>query len=533
MTALLHDSPLSGVAARRSRWRISSGRLSVLVPALLAAALTAYRYDAKPFWRDEVYTLSTAGRSVGDMMGLLSERDAGLVGYYLIMQPWIAVSEASWWIRLPGAVATVVLVALVAVLGRRFAGPWGGLVAGTVAALAPAVYLHGQEARPYPMALTAVVVTVLLLLRSTERPRAWIWPVAATTALLAVLLHPLVTLPSVGAVFFAVWLRPGRARRWALVLAALPAGLVGAGLVVAGSMQAAERPPAPATLPEYFTFWRLVADVPWLGWAVLALAVVGAVVLLRRGPTRDSGREPHALVLVLWAPMPVLAITTLGLMGGYFNQRYASAALPAIAVLAAVALTALPAAARRLASRSARGERWAGWAAVTAVVVLLVSLVPAGVGFRQARAGFDDPAGAAQQIAAQAQPGDAVVYVGNVVRPMVEAYYPPGLAGSDRLTDALLVASPEDSDTLGGLEVYRVVDKIAELAPHRRVWLVGSVATATGDLGRTTGNARAVMRDRRLVSSTDHNWLRVELWETPEDDVTGASASQEPPGVAQ
>lgn len=522
MTALLDDPPLPRAATGRSRRDLRSRWLPVLLPALLAAALTAFRYDAKPFWRDEVYTLSTAGRGVGDMMGLLSERDAGLVGYYLLMHPWLAVSEASWWIRLPGAVATVVLVALTAVLARRFAGPWGALVAGAVTALAPAVYLHGQEARPYPMALTCVVLTVLLLLRSTHRPRAWLWPALAAVALLAVLLHPLVTLPSVGAAFFAVWLRPGRARRWALVASALPAGLVGVGLVAAGSLQAAERPPAPATLPEFFTFWRLASDVPQLGWPVLALAVVGAVLVLRR-------RTRHALVLVLWAPMPVLAITTLGLMGGYFNQRYASAALPAIAVLAAVALTALPAGARRL----ARGRRWAGWVASAAVVALLACLVPAGVHFRQARAGFDDPAGAAEQIAAQAQPGDAVVYVGNVVRPMVEAYYPPGLAGSDRLADPLLVASPEDSDTLGGLEIRRVGDKVDALAPHPRVWLVGSVATATDDLGRTTGNARAVMDGRRLVSSTDHNWLRVELWETPTPDTTGALASQEPPGVAQ
>ena len=519
MTLLLDDPPVQGTPPSRARWRRPATWLPVLLPALLAAALTAYRYDGKPLWRDEVYTLSTAGRPVADMMGLLSERDAGLVGYYLLMHPWLRVSESQDWIRLPGAVATVVLVALVAVLGRRFAGAPGALVAGTVAALAPAVYLHGQEARPYPMALTAVVVTVLLLLRQSDRPRRWLWPVLGAVALLAVLLHPLVTLPSVGAAFFATWLRPGRARRWTLVWAALPAGLVGVGLVAAGSMQAVERPPAPATLPEFFTFWKLASDVPWLGWPVLALAAAGAVVLLTRH-RRGRARERHALVLALWAPMPVLAITVLGLIGGYFNQRYASAALPAIAVLAAVALTSLVGLARR------RGGRWAQRVTALGVVVLLACLLPASITFRDRDAGFDDPRGAAAEIAAGAQPGDAVVYVGNVVRPMVEAYYPAGLAGSDRLDDALLVAGPLESDTLGGLEVRGVGPKVEALAPHQRVWLVGSVATATGDLGRTTGNARAVMEGRRLVSSTDHSWLRVELWETDDAPVVAAP----PPG---
>ena len=36
----------------------------------------------------------------------------------------------------------------------------------------------------------------------------------------------------------------------------------------------------------------------------------------------------------------------------------------------------------------------------------------------------------------------------------------------------------------------------------------------TGDLGRSTASARAVMEGRELTSRTDHGHLRVELWET-------------------
>ncbi|CAA9435591.1 MAG: hypothetical protein AVDCRST_MAG35-2902, partial [uncultured Quadrisphaera sp.] len=176
--------------------RSPAGTAAVLVPVVLAVALTAWRYDAKPLWRDEVYTLTTAGRGFAEMLELLAVRDAGLVGYYALMNPWLALGEAPAWMRLPGALATPVAVGLCAAIGRRVGGPTTALVGGVLVALTPSVVRHAQEARPYPLVLAAVALTALLLLRAGARPTARQRTAVAATAAVAVALHPLVALPA-------------------------------------------------------------------------------------------------------------------------------------------------------------------------------------------------------------------------------------------------------------------------------------------------------------------------------------------------
>ena len=479
--------------ARRDR----AGTAAVVVPVLLAVALTAWRYDAKPLWRDEVYTLTTAGRPFADVLDLLAVRDAGLFGYYALMNPWLALSEAPAWMRLPGALATPVVVGLCAVIGRRVGGPATALVAGVLVALTPSVVRHAQEARPYPLVLVAVTLTALLLLRAHQRPAVRERVAVAVTAALAVALHPLVALPAVAGLFAAAWLGAERRQRGVVTLAAVPALVIGLGLVAVGAMQAAQSPPAPATAAEYLTFWRIVTASPQLGLVVLVLAVAGAV-LVRRRP-----RE--ALLLIAWALAPVAAITLLGLSGGYFNARYATACVPAVCVLVALAVSAAHGALVRAA------PRWAPFGLVAAVAAVVAVQAPAAVAHRSAPYYFDDAPGAAREVAAAAAPGDAVAWVGPVARPLVAPHLVALAADGERPRDALLVAGPERSDTLGGQEV--AADRRQEvLAAHPRVWLVGTRATATEDLSRRSPTARATSAGRALVSRQDHGWLRVELW---------------------
>ncbi len=489
----VRGGPVRGRAERLGAWT-RGPTVAVLVPVLLAVALTAWRYDAKPLWRDEIYTLVTAGRSLPDVLDLLAVRDAGLVVYYALMNPWLAVGDSAAWLRLPSAVATPVAVGLCAALGRRVGGSATALVAGVLAALAPGIVVHAQEARPYPLVLAATSLTALLLLRATEGPSRARWVVLAGVAVLAGALHPLVALPAVAGLFAAAWWRPGRARRRAVVAAGLPAALVGLALVVVGYQQSVASPPAPATPAEYLTFWRIMASSPVIGVVVLALVVVGAVSLRRRRRPRE------VLLLLAWAATPVAAVTVLGLSGSYFNARYATASVPALCVLAALGAAAVVA-------RLVRRRSWG--VAVVLLAVVAVQAPPA-LAQRAAAYSFDDAPGAAAEVAAGARPGDVVVYAGPVARPLVSRYLPPGLVG-ERLDDVLLVASPEQSDTLGGGEVP-ARDRAELLAGYPRVWLVGTRATATNDLARRSWSATAVATERDLLSRHDHGYLRVELW---------------------
>ncbi len=483
-------------------WTVA--HLPVLVPTLLTAALTAWRYDAKPLWRDEIYTLTTAGRPLGEMAGLLVDRDAGLSVYYLLVHGWLLVSHDTAWLRLPSALAAVAAVALAAALGRRVGGDAVALLAGTTVALSQALVTHAQEARPYPLVLATVTVVALLALRQAEDPRRGRGAVLGGAGVLAVGLHPLVALPAVAAVLGALWLRPGRARRRDVTVIALPAAVLGASLVLVGSLQAAADPPARMPLWKLSTFWRLVADVPAPGVVLGLLAVAGALRLARRRET---------LVLVAWAVLPVAAVSVLGLLGGYFNYRYATAAVPALAVLAAAGAVAVTGAALARAGWGQRGRARAIAVAALALV-LVAALGPGAIADRRAAYYFDDGPGAAAQLADQALPGDAVVFVGSVSRPLVERHLPAGELGPGRLEDALLDAGDDHADTRGGDDVPAAQRRRA-LAGHPRVWVVGTMAVATDDLYRPSPTARAAAAGRAMVSRTDHGHVRVELWAAP------------------
>lgn len=497
-------------APDRATWQHGAlaARLAIVAPTVLALALTAWRYDTKPLWRDEVYTLTTAGRDLPDMFELLFVRDAGLSVYYTLMHGWLLVSHDPAWMRLPGAVAAVAAVALTAALGRRIGGSGVALLAGTAVALSQALVVHAQEARPYPLVLATVVATTLLALRAAEGPSRGRWVALSVVGALAVGLHPLVALPAIAGTLAALWLRPGRASRRQVFRAAAPAAVLGVLLVLVGAAQAIASPPARMPLWKLGTFWKLFADVPAPGLVFVALAVVGAVVLHRRRRRREL------VVLGAWAVLPLVSVSVLGLIGGYFNSRYATAAVPALAVLAAVGACATVAAG---VARLRPGAHGGARAVAVSVLVLaaVVSMGPSALAYREKPYSFDDAPAAAAQLAAQDRPGDAVVFVGAVTRPLVERYLPPGELVSGSLHDALLAPGNAEADTLGGQDVPAVQQQAA-LAGFSRVWVVGTTAVASGDLSRRSTVTRAAMDGRTMLSRTDHGHVRVELWAAPQ-----------------
>ena len=320
-------------------------------------------------------------------------------------------------------------------------------------------------------------------------------------------LHPLVAVPAVAGIFAGLWLRPGRALRRHALAAAAPAAVLGLALVAVGFVQAGERPPAVSSPWRLLTFWKLFGDTPWPGLVVAALAVVGVVAL----GARRAHRRREALVLGAWALLPLGAVSYLGLSGSYFNARYASATAPALAVLAAVGVVALAS----CGARRGTGPAWRtrrSVAVASALLVTALALVPGAVHLRERAYDFDDAPTAAAQLAAQARPGDAVVYVGSVTRPLVQRYAWPSAEDEGRPADVLLVAGPLASDTRNGLQVPARDDERL-LDPHARVWVVGTMAVATDDLGRGAASTRAAMDGRYMVSRTDHGHVRVELWQ--------------------
>lgn len=284
MTALV-GTPAVPTNTPRTPGRGRLDLLALLPGLLLATALTAWRFDAKPMWRDEWYTLGTADRPLLDVLHLVSgSQDVGLAGYYSAVHAWLLLGDGTAWLRLPSAVGTLVLVAATVAVARRQAGRAAGVVAGLLAAVAPEVVAHAQEARPYPLVLAGVACTLWSLLRYRERPgpgRAW------TVALVAVVpgtLHPIAGLPAVVGMLGAASLRPGLASRREIVAVALPAAvtgsvLVGAALVVAAG-QSSGPPPTADDLPLLLTS---LTGGRWLAAGTLVAATAGALALRRPG----------------------------------------------------------------------------------------------------------------------------------------------------------------------------------------------------------------------------------------------------------
>ena len=493
--------------------------LALVVPLVLSVALTVLAYDRKPLWRDEFYTLSTAGRSTGAMLDLLRGSDIGLTGFYSVMHVWLWFGGSSAWLRLPAALATVGLAVMTALLARHIAGTVAGLVAGSVASVLPAVASHAQEARAYPLVLLSLVSTVFVLLRYTEEAssrRAWLLVVVSS---LACGLHPVVGLPATAAVFAAALAFPGAARRRRLVVVGAPSVLLGVALLGLSARQQGARAAGRTT-----SGWEHAAALPgavagpWWADAIVWLAAVGGVLVIRIAVLGGLARTRLVrLVMVLWVCAPFCAVAVLGAVGSSGLSRYASAASPGLAILAGVGVSGV-------CGGSPRGRRTAAPAlrAVLGVVLGITVIavhVPPVLRLRADPYFADDPRSAASALAAGARSGDAVIYNGATARGLIHLYSP----ALPPAQDVFLAAGPVASDTISGREVApERWQSLVSDRPH--VWMVGT--TTTGDEWTEPRKAEALAASHVLVQHRDHGGYRLQLWSRRHPDRSSKGMTQ-------
>ncbi|NIZ90999.1 glycosyltransferase family 39 protein [Kineococcus rubinsiae] len=467
------------------------------LPVAVAVVTSLWRLTAKPLWRDEFYTLSTAVRDYDVMLGGLRVTDAGMGLWYAVEHPWVQVSQSALWLRLPGVAATVLVAVLAALVARRLAGPAAGAVAGVLAVLAPVVVDHSQEARPYPVITAAVAATAWGLLRDREDPRArWtlLWSAAATVA---AALHVLSGAPAVAALLAVALVAPGRRSRRRVLVGALPAAVVTVAMVAVGLSQAPGR-----IGPDFPLLAQTVAL--WTSYAGSRPALAGLLVLVVAG-LAQLRRQPATLALVLvWALAPVAGVVASAAAGQLFEARYTTAAAPGLAVLAGLGAPRL----RRWLTRALRAPRAA--VALTAGVVALTvaGQVPHLLAERRLPYVADDMPCATGAVAAGARPGDAVVLLGNTTRPMLRYYLPAGVP----VTDVLLATDPARSVSIGGDDLP-TGQRAAALAGWDRVWLVGVRLRDPWPVV-FPDSLRAVQTGRAQVATTDCGQMRVELWTT-------------------
>jgi mannosyltransferase len=303
--------------------------VQVTVVAGVALVLGLIRLGTASFWVDEAFTESEMRRSLVDTISAQYH-----LLYYWIERPWAAVAGTSEWaLRFPSVLGAMLAGSLMLVLGRRLFDPWVGLVSGLLVVTSPFVVQWSQQTRGYTMLLALVIGTTLLLLRALERRSRLAWAVYGLAFTAVVVWQPVS-----GVLLFPAHALLAAQRRENVLPHGLLAAVVIGALAVPWAAVTAMRSTGEGVVMNWLKFpteWAIVRgvlDVSGASGVGLVLAVVGLVVLRRRGD-RDLG-----LWLGVWALSPFVLALLVSIGRPIYLDRYLIVAAPAFALLAGAAI---------------------------------------------------------------------------------------------------------------------------------------------------------------------------------------------------
>ena len=352
---------------------------AVLVASLLAGA-TARLVLAflRPLWADEIFTLNLARRSLPDLLAAL-RLDSGPPLHYLaaklLLLPFAVPGPADAAVRLLSVVASLLHAPLLLRIGRRCGAPRAGVVAAALYLVFPLAVASGAEGRGYALASLLALAAFERLLALEETPLAGTAALAGLFGGAAVLTHYLALLPVAGMLLVAIV--HGRARRLALVASGLAAALAASWLPVAlrqprASMAWAAAQPLGERALQFAANLGLGLPVepgPARFLGPLALAFLGAALLLRRGGARVPAGAPLLAALALLGPLLLYSRSAL------LPDRTALVFLPFVALVLAEARILVPVAAG-LAAGTALAASLPGGLRPTPAAQLAATLTP-------------------------------------------------------------------------------------------------------------------------------------------------------------
>jgi hypothetical protein len=369
---------------RRLDWRVTAVQLTIGLTAL-ALALRLVGLGIRPLWLDEAYSAWFSARGWHELWAVVPTYETHPPFYYSLLKLWRGTFGASAVaLRVPSVlfgVATVPVVIAAALQLERIR-PTGRplLFCGTaalLAACAPTLIQHSQEARPYALMVFAYAVATLGLLRLTEEFSrggaggriSWLMLGAGTELTLwAHSLGPLYAL-CLAVALAPVWLRQ-------LTKARFARGLLTAAVV------------AVLYLPCFLLVARRTGDWGngWLTWRadhllkllglyavpaevltfVSAVAALIIILLTKRAiqsAVQQRSWSAEAALLLLWWGPPILTVLVSILYMPLFLPRTLTPTLVPCYLSLGAALARIPAARERLILAAA----------------LAASLVPAGL----------------------------------------------------------------------------------------------------------------------------------------------------------
>lgn len=394
-------------------------------------------------WRDEAVTYDMARRGLPDLWATLAHVDAVHGLYYLLMHGLFGLFggvDPLLLLRVPSILATAAASGMLAMLGRRLAGPRAGLLSGIAFAVLPQVQRYEQEGRSYALVCALVVGATCLLVRAVRTRTGRAWAGYGAVLLVACLLNEFAVLALAA---HAVALPPRARRPWAGAALGVCAGLA----------------------PLAALSVRQSDQVSWIGrpglgaWAgFVALTVFGvacAAVLTggRRAPVTAPGRTLSTLALALLV-LPTLILITSSLVKPLYVDRYVLYRQTGTALLTGAAL-----------DRLGRAGGWPRAVATAAAGAAVVALLPLTLHLRTPQSRIDDVTAVARAVADAGSDGDGVLYM--PARRRVWSLPDPGAVRG--LRDLALDGAPVASHTLYGTEVPASVIRARMLATPRIV----------------------------------------------------------------
>ncbi len=165
---------------------------------LLAGVLRFYGLEIQSLRFDELATWRFASMSPSGILEVTgpSGTDPHPPGYYLFMHYWIQLAgDAEWALRLPSAIAGVLSVPVIFLLGRRLYSAREGLIAALLMAVLWAPVFFSQEARSYSLLALAAALSgyfwfgIMQKLEEEERLPPWECAGYVLSAVAACYLH--------------------------------------------------------------------------------------------------------------------------------------------------------------------------------------------------------------------------------------------------------------------------------------------------------------------------------------------------------
>ena len=446
---------------------------------LFGAWLRLTALNRQSLWFDEADVVVRAQQSLGAVLHTFIQPGENGPLYNLMLHVWMGIagsSEAK--VRFPSAVAGVLTIPLIYLVGARTLGRRVGLLAAGLLSISPYHDWYSQEAKMYAIAVLLTLLSTLLFIEALRRNRRGWWAGYVVVTTLCFYFHVTTVLVFAAqcAWFVLTWRRwPGRHRAWLisvglLTLPYLPIA-AWAGRVVLG---------AAVMWQPKVGLWQMVqieatkfavnrADLATQAratWLYAVLAAIGALGLglLNWGDRSDEvpSARRWALLFGTLVVLPLIGLYLLTFRQPLFNDRYLIMALPAYLLLVAAGVRVL--------------ERKVWPLALVAMALLIVlAWIPLRDVNRSSVAQKEDWRAAYHTIANMAQPSDLVlVHPGYLVTTF--DYYAEQFPELVRLKPGTI-----PSFNVQGFDAHQMASMVRRQAPGGRIWLVQSPDRVSGD----------------------------------------------------